>query len=500
MASVCKNVLTKLGIEQVKHEQAEIMLKLCRGVNVLACLRTGFGKSLLFQLPALTSSSLTVVVSPLIATIDDQTTSLNRKMGYEAALGWHSGKSHSEKEHLWRQLSRANLFYCSPEALVSGDLLKELTLRRKVNRVVIDETHLAYTWGRQFRVAYRDLRASVEKFVGDCNWLAITATANNDSLNGIMDVIGSDFETYLSSPISANMTYRRESVKNHQPLTIPLKMLPGLTRHQIQYLKDTATLGGPIPSLLSIPQKTLIFCTSKRRACLLHSLIPGFEPFLYHGGMSAEERHHVVKQFSQVEKGVMICTSAFGVGVDIPGIERVIHTEMPLNIDAFMQETGRAGRGGYSGCNAESIYLHHPTISSQSACQLLQFSYPKAEQVQLVFEYFEAGCELMFESRNVASYPLSVSHMIDILEISESIINKSISILTKENCITLDEEVGEYSVVVNKPFDVESYRSQRDAVFSEYYEMKKYGSILEPETEFLKAHYAHNAKRLLEIR
>lgn len=292
--------------------------------NQIVVLPTGAGKSLCFQLPARICHGLTVVVVPLLSLLADQLGRC-RKAGLRAdAL--RGGQSPETRRALARELrsGRVDLLFTTPETLqnISGDhWLEDLPIAH----LVVDEAHCVSEWGESFRPAYRKLGAILRNWKIRC-LTAFTATASPRIIERIREVLYPDQEVAILSadPDRPNIRYR---------------VLPTLSK--------TRTL---VRLVEGASRPLLVFSRTRsgaeRAARTVRRRLPALDTRFYHAGLSPEERKRVETWYKASKDGVLTATSAYGMGVDKPDIHTVIHLDIPYSPEAYLQETGRAGRDG----------------------------------------------------------------------------------------------------------------------------------------------------------
>lgn len=316
---------SSFGLSQFRRGQREIISAVLNGKDVLAVLPTGGGKSLCYQFPALFSNQLVIVVSPLIALMKDQVTSLQRQGIACGSL--HSGQSMDEKRKLFARMNQPGpfLLYLSPERVQKEGFQKWIQGRR-IALFAIDEAHCVSQWGHDFRAEYRELRI-LKSLRPDVPILALTASATPTVLNDI--------------------------AKNLQ-LKSPEKMVHGFYRNNLYYqseicLDDQDKLELLFQGLRQTPEgRVLVYCgtrkTTEELASYLSRAFTGVG--YYHAGLSSEERTKTQEAYVQGQLRILVATNAFGMGIDQPNVRLVVHYQMPANIDSLYQEMGRAGRDG----------------------------------------------------------------------------------------------------------------------------------------------------------
>ena len=310
------------GYDTFRHLQEEIMSSTLDGLDTVAILPTGAGKSLCYQLPALVREGLTVVVSPLIALMKDQVDQL-RAAGV-AATYLNSSLDGDELRSRHQDLDAGNyqLLYVAPERLLSGDFPGKLT-GWDVGAIAVDEAHCISEWGHDFRPEYRQLATLRERFPG-VPFIALTATATPRVREDIISQLRlRDPRVFLSSFNRPNLSYR----------VIP---------------KDKAVRQVWEFAAARPQDSGIIYCQSRKSTEALAAALraEGISAVAYHAGMEAGARSANQDAFLRDEARVVCATVAFGMGINKPNVRWVIHSDLPKNIEGYYQETGRAGRDG----------------------------------------------------------------------------------------------------------------------------------------------------------
>lgn len=303
--------------------QEEIIRDLLDGRNVLAVLATGGGKSLCYQVPALIGDGVTLVISPLIALMKDQVDDLQaRGIGAEAL---NSSCSYAAARRILSELSEGliQILYVSPEKAVSDDFLG-LMASLPITLIAVDEAHCISMWGHQFRPEYRSLAVLKERFPG-VPMVALTATATPDVRDDIARQLN------LSNPSVYVGSFDR---KNLRYAVIPKEEDAYKRLHA--YLQGRRGDAGIIYVATREGAETL--------AARLHA--GGIPALPYHAGMTATARAEAQDRFIGGKVPVVCATSAFGMGIDKSDVRFVVHYDMPKTLEAYYQESGRAGRDG----------------------------------------------------------------------------------------------------------------------------------------------------------
>ncbi|MEM6422060.1 MAG: RecQ family ATP-dependent DNA helicase, partial [Pseudomonadota bacterium] len=319
------------GFDAFRPGQREIVDAMAAREDVLAIMPTGGGKSLCYQLPALAGPGLTLVVSPLIALMEDQVSAL-RAAGVEAGA-LSSAVAPEERERVLEALNdgRLRLLYVAPERLASDRFCAWLA-RLGVARLAVDEAHCISQWGHDFRPDYLRLGPLAEALgvpVG-----AFTATADEDT--------------------------RTEIVARLFPRRQPRVFLRGFDRPNL-FLAFEPKAGGNAQIIDWVAARRgvsgIVYAATRARTERLAAALmgQGINACAYHAGLDPEEREARQRAFSRAEDMVMVATVAFGMGVDKPDVRFVLQADLPKSIEAYYQEIGRAGRDGLS---ADTLTLY----------------------------------------------------------------------------------------------------------------------------------------------
>ncbi|MDR7298889.1 ATP-dependent DNA helicase RecQ [Pelomonas aquatica] len=315
------------GLRALRPGQAEVINRVLAGQNTLAVMPTGAGKSLCYQLPAVLSDALTVVISPLIALMKDQCDALNARGVKSVEL--HSALDANRRLEAEALLTRGavRVVFTTPERLADARTLVLLQSQR-VGLLVVDEAHCISQWGHDFRPAFSALR-DARRALGRPPVLALTATAAVPVQREIAQALGIPRDGILSHGV-----YRP-----NLHLVVELPQTEAQRREfTLRRLRDFVTGDG----------SAIVYCATVREATALHRQLREAElpAGLYHGKLPAKERTAAQEAFMRGEHRIMVATNAFGMGIDKPDIRLVLHAQMPASIEAYVQECGRAGRDG----------------------------------------------------------------------------------------------------------------------------------------------------------
>lgn len=311
------------GYEHFRGHQEDIIHTLIQGQNALVLMPTGGGKSLCYQIPALVRPGCAVVVSPLIALMQDQVEALQQR-GIAAAF-LNSTLRFEEVQRVESALlqGQLKLLYVAPERLVQPRTL-QLLARAHINLFAIDEAHCVAQWGHDFREDYLQLALLPQHFP-QVPRVALTATADLRTREEILQRLGlQQARQFISSFDRPNIRYR--IIEKHQ------------ARQRLLRFIQTEHPG----------QCGIVYCLSRKRVedTALWLSRHGVQALPYHGGMAPQVREEHQQLFLANDNAVMVATLAFGMGIDKPNVRFVAHLDIPRSIEAYYQETGRAGRDG----------------------------------------------------------------------------------------------------------------------------------------------------------
>ncbi|WP_119679324.1 DNA helicase RecQ [Indioceanicola profundi] len=311
------------GYPAFRGQQADIVEHVCAGGDALVLMPTGAGKSLCYQIPALVRHGVTIVVSPLIALMRDQVDAL-RQLGVRAAY-LNSTLEWRETQEIERACEQGelDLLYVAPERLVTPRFL-DLLERSRIALFALDEAHCVSQWGHDFRPEYLQLSILHERFP-IVPRIALTATADAQTRADIVNRLNlHGAKLFLSSFDRPNLTYRILSKDAER-------------RQLLDFIRrDHAEDAG------------IVYCMSRAKVDAIADWLrqQGLDALPYHAGLDSQVRQANQDRFIKAEGVVMVATVAFGMGIDKPNVRFVVHMDPPRSLEAYYQETGRAGRDG----------------------------------------------------------------------------------------------------------------------------------------------------------
>lgn len=312
------------GYDSFRGEQERIIEHLNSGGNALVLMPTGAGKSLCYQIPSLVREGVGVVISPLIALMQDQVAALSQ-LGIAASF-LNSSQTEDEARGVWRELlnGRVKILYISPERLFSEGFIEMLEQKVKLALFAIDEAHCVSQWGHDFRPEYLRLGVLAERFPAIPR-VALTATADAPTRREIAAKLALEnaplFQTSFDRP---NICYK-----------VTLKKDP--KRQLVDFiLRNHRGDAG------------IVYCLTRKRVEEIAEYLAqqGLQAFAYHAGLPTNTRTANQKRFLLEEGVIVVATVAFGMGIDKPNVRFVAHLDLPKSMEGYYQETGRAGRDG----------------------------------------------------------------------------------------------------------------------------------------------------------
>jgi ATP-dependent DNA helicase RecQ len=314
---------TIFGFGEFRGDQADIIDQVIQGNDALVLMPTGGGKSLCYQIPAIVRTGVGIVVSPLIALMQDQVDAL-LQVGVKAAF-LNSTLDANSARKVEQDLinNKFDLLYVAPERLLMPRFL-ELLEKSNISLFAIDEAHCVSQWGHDFRPEYVQLSILHERFP-EVPRIALTATADDPTRKEIIQQLQlHSARQYISSFDRPNIRYR-----------IVQKQSP---KEQLHRFLEAEHLG----------DAGIVYCLSRKRVedTAIWLTTKGWTALPYHAGLSNVERQRNQKRFLQEEGVIIVATVAFGMGIDKPNVRFVAHLDLPKSMEGYYQETGRAGRDG----------------------------------------------------------------------------------------------------------------------------------------------------------
>lgn len=361
------------GYNQFRHQQQAIVEHVIAGDDALVLMPTGGGKSLCYQIPALAREGLAIVVSPLIALMQDQVEAL-QQLGVNAAF-LNSSLSAEDNSRITRQVlaGEIKLLYVAPERLMVGSflsLLDEVQQHVGLALFAIDEAHCVSQWGHDFRPEYRQLTVLHNRFP-DVPRIALTATADAPTRAEIISQLN------LENAAQFVSSFDRPNIRYHV----------GIKNNARQQLASFLEREHP-------EDAGIIYCLSRKKveetaAWLVEK---GWSALPYHAGLPAQLREHHQRRFLREEGIIMVATIAFGMGIDKPNVRFVAHLDLPKSMEGYYQETGRAGRDGQP-ANAWMVYGMGDVVSMRQMLDSGEASEERKRLERLKLDALLGYCE-----------------------------------------------------------------------------------------------------------
>lgn len=308
------------GYDKLKKEQSIIVDNVLENKDIIGLLPTGYGKSITFQIPALLLDGITIVITPLIALMEDQVSSLKNKCIMAEYI--NSLQTKEEQDRIYRRLSRGDIkiLYVSAERLESKKFL-DIILSIDVSLVVADEAH-TLLWSEDFRVALGHIPEFIKKLNKRPKMMALTATATNHTIDKIIKLLD---------------------------LKEPKIVVCDCDRFNIFYeIKNSKNKDKDLLKYINNKDRAIIYCLTIRNVIHVYEYLNqlGYSVTYYYGALDSKIKKENQESYSRKEKRIMVSTNAFGMGIDIPDIRNVILYDMPQSIEDFSQQTGRGSRDG----------------------------------------------------------------------------------------------------------------------------------------------------------
>lgn len=433
MSKQTRDTLLKYwGYASFRPMQEEIVDAVMRGEDVLALLPTGGGKSICFQVPAMTMEGMALVVTPLIALMKDQVQHLKQK-GIEAAALF-SGMHPNEMEIVYNHavFHRLKFLYVSPERLVTDRFL-ELVRRMKINLIAVDESHCISQWGYDFRPPYLRI-AEIRPYLPGIPVMALTATATPEVVVDIQEkLMFKKKNVFQTSYERINLTY---NVIHHPDKYGTLERL---------FAKMAVGSG-------------IVYVRNRRKTREISDYLSskGIKSTWYHAGLDAKQRDERQSQWMYGKVKVMVATNAFGMGIDKPDVRVVAHLDLPDSLEAYFQEAGRGGRDGKD----SSAWL---LVSDQDISQLksnFESSFPELRKIRDVYQALGNYYQIPIGSGENQSFDFDLlsfasNYSFQVLELFAAL-----QFLEKEGLILITESVKQPARIFVQASREDLYRFQ----------------------------------------
>jgi len=413
-----QQILTKYwGYSAFRPMQEDIIRSVLGGEDILALLPTGGGKSLCYQVPAMAKDGLCLVISPLIALMKDQVENLNKR-GIKAIAVYSGMNSYEIKIALENAVfnKEVKLLYLSPERLMTS-LFREHLKRMNVSLIAVDEAHCVSQWGYDFRPPYLKI-AEIRKYLPNIPILALTATATPE----------------VVADIQKKLEFKKSNV-----------IQVSFERKNLSYFvkKDENKLS----TLLKIVNKNkgtgIIYVRNRKKTREISDYLTknNISSDFYHAGLDPASRDKKQSAWKNNEKRVMVCTNAFGMGIDKPDVRFVVHLDLPDCIEAYFQEAGRAGRDEKK---AFAVLLYE-NADVLDAYKNFESSFPEKKIIKKVYNCLGSFYQLAIGSGADTTYVFNISEFCEQYNLPYQIAFNSLKFLEKEGYIVLSDAFNDAS-------------------------------------------------------
>lgn len=392
--------------------QEDIIHSVLNGNDTLALLPTGGGKSICFQVPGLLTDGLCLVISPLIALMRDQVESLLQKGIPAVAL--HSGLSFYEVKQILQQATHGDFkfMYLSPERLETN-LFKEYLPALNVGLLVVDEAHCVSQWGYDFRPPYLRI-AALRNELPDVTMIALTASAT----------------PVVQEDITQKLKFAQGNVFRQS-----------FERPNISYscFKVDSKVNKVIEVLTKIPGSSIVYCSSRRQTKELAHLLTlqNIPADYYHAGLPQEIRNAKQHAWINSEVRVMVCTNAFGMGIDKPDVRSVIHFDIPECLENYYQEAGRAGRDG----KKSYAVLVYQEENLQALAAMPDKRFPPISEIKKIYQALADYLQVPVGIGEGQYYDFDLMTFIKNFKLDGMLVVNTLKVLEQEGHITFSENI-----------------------------------------------------------
>ncbi len=397
---------------QFRPMQEEIIQSLLEGHDTLALLPTGGGKSICYQVPALMMDGLCLVISPLIALMQDQVNSLEQKGINAVAI--HSGMAYYEVKKILQQATHGDFtfLYLSPERLETA-LFKEYLPAMNVSLVVVDEAHCVSQWGYDFRPPYLRIAQLREELPG-VPLIAVTASATPVVQEDILA------QLRLHHPKVFRQSFERPNI-SYSCFYVDSKI------NKLQEI------------LNNVPGSSIVYCSSRKQTKELAYLLnlQNIQADYYHAGLSQELRTQKQEAWIQNRVRVMVCTNAFGMGIDKADVRSVIHYDIPDCLENYYQEAGRAGRDGKK---SYAVQIYQPD-GLDNLRSLPDKRFPPVPEIKRVYQALADYLQIPVGVGEGQYFDFDLLEFVKNFKLESMLVVNTLKVLEQEGHITFSESI-----------------------------------------------------------
>lgn len=399
------------GFDSFRPLQKEIIESVLNGNDTLALMPTGGGKSLCYQVPALAKEGMCLVISPLIALMKDQVENI-RKKGI-TAFAIFSGMSRKEIVNTLKVASNSNckFLYVSPERLETA-LFKEYLPGMDINLIAVDEAHCISQWGYDFRPPYLRIAALKEE-LPDVPILALTASATPEVQTDICEKL------YFKTQHIFRQSFER----------------PNLS---FSVFKIDSKINKIIEVLTKVPGSSIVYCKSRKRTKEISELLQlqNIAADYYHAGLVQDDRNRKQEAWIENKTRVIVCTNAFGMGIDKPDVRSVIHTDVPDCLENYYQEAGRAGRDG----KKSYAVLLYDEKDLHDLENLTAQRFPPLSEIKNVYQAVSNYLQIPSGGGQGESFDFDIADFLKKFKLNSHIVLFSLKALEQEGWLAFNEQ------------------------------------------------------------
>ncbi len=395
------------GFDQFRGLQEDIILSILNKNDTLGLMPTGSGKSICFQIPSLVLGGTTLVISPLIALMNDQVQNLKKK-GF-SAISISAAMHYNEIDVAMNNaaLGHVQFMYISPERLQNENFRQKLSYL-PINLIAVDEAHCISQWGYDFRPSYLKI-AELRTYFQDVNIIALTASATK--------VVADDIQNQLA--FKNQKVFRQSFVRND-------------LRYVVQYEENKIIR---LQKLISnIGGSGIIYVRNRKKTEDLALFLKKnkISSLAYHAGLKFEDRQNIQDQWIENKIQVIVATNAFGMGIDKPDVKFVVHLDLPESLEAYFQEAGRAGRDGKFAYST----IFYTKADQQRLLDNFKFAFPDLDYIKQTYQAICNYFQIAVGSGQGFSVEFDIDKLCNSYNLSPLLVYNSIKFLEKENYIS----------------------------------------------------------------